>query len=62
MKPPIALLAPAGDHPLQRVVCNGQPFVIVCGRRVWVDAPPSNVLPDLLRGLDAAPVRRGGLR
>jgi hypothetical protein len=66
MKPPIALLPPAGDSvaPLQRVFCSGQPFVIIRGRRVWIDAPPVDRLPDLLQSLDATaqPVQRGGRR
>ncbi len=61
MKPPIALLPPAGEPPLQRVLCNGQPFVIVRGRRVWVDAPPADRAADLLPALDSTPMRRGGL-
>jgi hypothetical protein len=66
MKPPIALLPPAGDHgsQLQRVFCSGQPFVIIRGRRVWIDAPPVDRLPDLLQSLDATAqsAQRGGRR
>lgn len=33
---------------MKRVICDGQKFVILNGHRIWTEAPPDNILPDLL--------------
>ena len=43
------------EHEGQMVQCGGKLFVIEDGRRVWLEEPPADVLPDLLA---YAPVRR----
>jgi hypothetical protein len=32
---------------LKQVTCNGLPFAIINGRRVWLTTPPPDVLADI---------------
>ena len=31
------------------ITCNGRRFLLIDGRRVWLEEPPVEILPDLLR-------------
>ena len=49
------IFSPMSEHEGQTVYSGGKLFAIEDGRRVWLEEPPADVLPDLLA---YAPVRR----
>jgi hypothetical protein len=43
--------APSAAPPPRRVQCpGGLQFLVINGRRMWLEQPPAKVLPDLLGG------------
>jgi hypothetical protein len=47
--PPRPPVAPPPPRPPHRINASGRQFLVVNGRRVWLETPPADVLPDLLR-------------
>jgi hypothetical protein len=38
---------PRPPRPPHRINASGRQFLVINGRRVWLETPPANVLPDL---------------
>lgn len=46
--PPRPPVAPPPPRPPHRVQCGDHQFLVINGRRVWLETPPADVRPHLM--------------